>query len=92
MDLSKEFSLPGKSAIAKASISKPSITRRVLQGTGFRDGMSWQDVEVENDELGKPQLQLAAAALEKFKNKKLQSVFLSLSHTKDMAVAMVIIE
>jgi holo-[acyl-carrier protein] synthase len=62
------------------------------EGTGFRDGMSWQDVEVENDELGKPQLRLAAAALEKFKNKKLKRVLLSLSHTKDMAVALVVIE
>jgi holo-[acyl-carrier protein] synthase len=61
-------------------------------GTGFRDGMSWQDVEVENDELGKPQLLLAAVALEKFKNKKLKKVLLSLSHTKDMAVALVVIE
>jgi holo-[acyl-carrier protein] synthase len=54
--------------------------------------MSWQDVEVENDELGKPQLLLAAVALEKFKNKKLKKVLLSLSHTKDMAVALVVIE
>ena len=61
-------------------------------GTGFRDGMSWQDVEVENDELGKPQLQLAAIALKKFKNKKLKRIFLSLSHTRDMAVALVVIE
>jgi holo-[acyl-carrier protein] synthase len=61
-------------------------------GTGFRDGMSWQDVEVENDELGKPQIRLTAAALEKFKNKKLKNIFLSLSHTKEMAVAMVVIE
>lgn len=61
-------------------------------GTGFRDGMSWQDVEVENDELGKPQLQLAAVALAKFKKKKLKRALLSLSHTREMAVALVVIE
>ena len=61
-------------------------------GTGFRDGMSWQDVEVENDELGKPQIRLTAAALKKFKSKKLQGVLLSLSHTKELAVALVVIE
>ncbi|MCX6557626.1 MAG: holo-ACP synthase [Candidatus Aminicenantes bacterium] len=61
-------------------------------GTGFRDGMSWQDVEVENDELGKPQLRLIAAALKKFKSKKLRRVLLSLSHTREMAVALVVIE
>jgi holo-[acyl-carrier protein] synthase len=61
-------------------------------GTGFRDGMSWQDVEVENDELGKPQIRLTAAALKRFKSKKLKRVLLSLSHTREMAVALVVIE
>ncbi len=61
-------------------------------GTGFRDGMSWQDVEVENDSLGKPQLRLAAVALEKFRKRKLKKALLSLSHTREMAVALVLIE
>jgi holo-[acyl-carrier protein] synthase len=61
-------------------------------GTGFREGMSWQDVEVENDALGKPQLRLAAVALEQFKKRKLKKATLSLSHTRDMAVALVVIE
>jgi len=61
-------------------------------GTGFRDGMSWQDVEVENDALGKPQLRLAAMALQKFEKRKLKKALLSLSHTRDMAVALVVIE
>jgi len=61
-------------------------------GTGFRDGMGWQDVEVENDALGKPQLRLAAVALAQFKKRKLKKALLSLSHTRDMAVALVIIE
>jgi holo-[acyl-carrier protein] synthase len=61
-------------------------------GTGFRDGMSWQDVEVKNDALGKPQLHLAAVALQQFKKRKLKKATLSLSHTRDMAVALVVIE
>jgi holo-[acyl-carrier protein] synthase len=61
-------------------------------GTGFRDGMSWHDVEVENDALGKPQLRLAAVALRKFEKRKLKKALLSLSHTRDMAVALVVIE
>jgi len=61
-------------------------------GTGFRDGMGWRDVEVENDSLGKPQLRLAAVALDQFKKRKLKRALLSLSHTRDMAVALVVIE
>lgn len=61
-------------------------------GTGFRGGMGWRDVEVENDELGKPQLRLAAVALRQFRRRKLKRALLSLSHTRGMAVALVIIE
>lgn len=61
-------------------------------GTGFRGGMGWRDVEVENDDLGKPQLRLAAAALEQFQRRRLKSVLLSLSHTREMAVALVVVE
>jgi holo-[acyl-carrier protein] synthase len=61
-------------------------------GTGFRDGMSWRDVEVENDALGKPQLRLAAVALQQFRKRKLTHAMLSLSHTREMAVALVVIE
>ncbi len=61
-------------------------------GTGFRGGMSWRDVEVENDALGKPQLRLAAVALAQFRKRKLKRAMLSLSHTREMAVALVVIE
>ncbi len=61
-------------------------------GTGFRGGMGWQDVEVENDPLGKPQLRLAAVALQQFRKRKLKKALLSLSHTREMAVALVVIE
>ena len=61
-------------------------------GTGFRDGMSWKDVEVENDALGKPQLRLAAVALRQFRRRRLKRALLSLSHTRGMAVALVVIE
>jgi holo-[acyl-carrier protein] synthase len=61
-------------------------------GTGFRDGMSWKDVEVANDSLGKPRLRLAAVALAQFRKRKFKKVMLSLSHTREMAVALVVIE
>src|SRR5690348_16273980 len=36
-------------------------------GTGLRDGLSWHDVEVVNDELGKPGLKLYGRAQEIFR-------------------------
>ncbi len=42
-------------------------------GTGFRDGMSWQDVEVENDELGKPQLQAGGGRAGEIQEEKIKT-------------------
>jgi holo-[acyl-carrier protein] synthase len=61
-------------------------------GTGFRGGVGWRDVEVENDELGKPQLRLAAEALAQFHRRGLKRALLSLSHTREAAVALVVVE
>ncbi len=61
-------------------------------GTGWRYGMKWTDVVVLNNEEGKPDLELRGKALELFREKGFIKVNLSLSHTKEYAVAFVIIE
>lgn len=53
-------------------------------GTGFRGGISWQDIEICNDKQGKPTIVLSA---------KLQAMFdhpqflLSMSHSRSHAIA-----
>ncbi|HIJ96909.1 MAG TPA: holo-[acyl-carrier-protein] synthase [Desulfuromonadales bacterium] len=61
-------------------------------GTGLRDGLSWHDIEVRNDELGKPELLLSGRAQELFTTRQLQSALLSLSHDGGQAIAMVVLE
>jgi holo-[acyl-carrier protein] synthase len=61
-------------------------------GTGLRDGLSWLDMEVINNTLGKPELVLSGKAAELFQINKLTSVHLSLSHDGGNAVAMVVLE
>ena len=61
-------------------------------GTGLRDGISWHDVEVRNDVLGKPELILSGKAAEQFEASKLVSKHLSLSHDGGSAIAMVVLE
>lgn len=61
-------------------------------GTGWRDGMKWTDISVVNDELGKPEIQLEGKTLEKFKKNDFNGAHLSLSHTKEYAVAFVVID
>ena len=61
-------------------------------GTGLRDGISWHDVEVVNDSLGKPELRLSGRARELYDGHGLKRHFLSLSHDGDVAAASVILE
>ena len=58
-------------------------------GTGWNSDFSWQEVEVMNESSGKPCLHLNGLALKTFGKK---NIFLSLSHSGDYVVAVVIIE
>jgi holo-[acyl-carrier protein] synthase len=61
-------------------------------GTGLRDGISWQDMEISNDALGKPELKLSGKAAELSHAQNLTGIHLSLSHDSGHAVAMVVLE
>lgn len=61
-------------------------------GTGLRDGLSWHDMEVVNDDLGKPELNLSGRARELYRERNIGRLFLSLSHDGGCAVAMVVLE
>lgn len=61
-------------------------------GTGLRDGISWLDMEVVNDRLGKPVLELSGLAAGHFAAAGGDRCHLSLSHDAGCAVAMVVLE
>ena len=61
-------------------------------GTGLRDGISWQDMEVSNNAIGKPELMLSGKAAELFQVNGLIGIHLSLSHDGGTAIAMVVLE
>jgi holo-[acyl-carrier protein] synthase len=60
-------------------------------GTGWRGDLKFNEVEVDNDELGKPFLVLYGEAERLIKEKNAE-ILISLSHVKQMAIAMVIIQ
>ena len=60
-------------------------------GSGFRQG-NFTDIGVENDELGCPNMVLKGYYLELIEQKKVKKIHLSLSHSKQWAVAQVILE
>lgn len=61
-------------------------------GHGLRQGMTWQDVEVVTNDLGKPDLRLSGKAEALFLELGLFAAHLSLSHDGMYAIAMVVLE
>lgn len=61
-------------------------------GTGIGEGVKWKDIEVLNNELGKPFVILSDRAENIFEQMKGKGISLSLSHCKHYAVAYAVIE
>ncbi|HRG90638.1 MAG TPA: holo-ACP synthase [Chitinophagales bacterium] len=61
-------------------------------GTGWRDSMKLDEVEILNDDLGKPFIELSGETLNVFEQKGGGAIHVSLSHIKQTAIAFVIIE
>ena len=61
-------------------------------GTGFSGGIFFQDIEVRADELGKPSILFHNKAHERCRALNVRRAHLSLSHSRENAVAVVILE
>ena len=61
-------------------------------GTGWRNGVTWHDFEVVNLVSGRPTLTLSGKAAEIAQKLGVTNIALSLTHTADQAMAMVILE
>jgi holo-[acyl-carrier protein] synthase len=61
-------------------------------GTGWRKGTAFNEIEIYNDEEGKPELRFLGNTAKTIGDMKLGKIFVSLSHLKIMACAMVVIE
>jgi holo-[acyl-carrier protein] synthase len=61
-------------------------------GSGLRHGFNWKDVEVVNNDQGKPSLILQNKALEIVQREEIKQIHLSISHCRAYAAAVVILE
>jgi holo-[acyl-carrier protein] synthase len=61
-------------------------------GTGLSDGTGWKDIEIRNDEKGKPEVVLKYRALEIYRDLGAKSIDISLSHSGGHAIAFAVIE
>jgi holo-[acyl-carrier protein] synthase len=61
-------------------------------GTGWRFGIRFADIEVYHDDLGKPFIRAHGKAKELLNDLSISKIHVSLSHLKEMATAIVILE
>jgi len=61
-------------------------------GTGFTNGIDFNQIEVAHDEQGKPFLNLSGKAKEIIEDKGITAIHVSLTHIKEWANAVVVLE
>jgi len=61
-------------------------------GTGISHGVSWLEIEVRREPSGRPTLHLTGRAAERAQHLGVDRIALSLTHSRDVAMAVVIME
>ena len=61
-------------------------------GSGWRGGLAFCDIEIINDDLGKPQVFLHGEVKKYFDQHQIRHIPTSISHVKAVAIAVVILE
>jgi holo-[acyl-carrier protein] synthase len=82
--------LAQSSFLAKRFAAKEAISKAL--GTGIAQGVSFQDIEINNDALGKPIAQLFGTAQQIAQQHQIKKVHLSLSDEHSMIVAFSVLE
>lgn len=61
-------------------------------GTGLQGGITWHDIEIVTEASGKPTIRLHGCAAQRAAQLNLAHFALSLSHTREYAIALVVAE
>jgi holo-[acyl-carrier protein] synthase len=61
-------------------------------GTGWREGVAFKEIEVKNNEKGKPELLLSGTVKRITEEMGVTNIQVSISHLKDLAIGVVILE
>ena len=78
--------------LAARFAAKEAVSKTLGTGIQHRDGVDWREIEIVSDARGKPAVQLTGKAAQRAAQLNLKSFAISLSHTREHAIAMVIAE
>jgi len=76
--------------LAARFAAKEAVSKALGTGIQHRDGVAWQDIQIVSDDLGKPSVQLTGRAAQRAEQIGLSNLSLSLSHTREHAIALVV--
>lgn len=78
--------------LAARFAAKEAVSKALGVGVQHRDGVSWREIEIVSDARGKPAVQLCGRAAQRAAEIGVQTIEISLSHTREHAIAMVVAE
>jgi holo-[acyl-carrier protein] synthase len=78
--------------LAARFAAKEAMSKALGTGIQHRDGVGWREIEIVSGARGQPIVQLSGAAAQRAAQLNLYSFAISLSHTRDHAIAMVAAE
>lgn len=84
----KEKASKNEASLAVRFAGKEAVLKAL--GTGLR-GLSWHDIEIISNELGEPEVFLSSKARDIALSRGAGKVKVSLSHSKDLAIAVAIL-
>ncbi|MDE3091854.1 MAG: holo-ACP synthase [Chloroflexota bacterium] len=76
--------------LAARFAAKEAVSKVLGTGIQHRDGVAWQEIQIASDEQGKPVVQLSGRAARRAEQIGLTTFALSLSHTREHAIALVV--
>ncbi len=76
---------PAEQAYAGRFAAKEAVLK--LLGTGWRGKIAWTDIEVTNNEAGRPDVALSGEVKEIADRMKIRHISISITHTANFAIA-----
>lgn len=76
--------------LAARFAAKEAVSKALGTGIQHRDGVAWQEIQIVSDDQGKPAVQLTGRAARRAEQIGLSTFSLSLSHTREHAIALVV--
>jgi holo-[acyl-carrier protein] synthase len=76
--------------LAARFAAKEAVSKALGVGIQHADGVAWRDIEIVSNANGQPSVQLAGRAAQRAAKLGLNQFALSLSHTNEQAIAMVV--